>query len=261
MPERGKNLYELIIDLAAQKVRSGQMKFSGQAPSTERTREVFLAACQQIAEAFEPEGFKYARSGPHFTRRNPNFSFQIYFQSSPYNIPGELVEVNVHANVLSRRLSAWRRAQTGMLHPNDYVAGGQIGNLLPSVSWMVWNLADPAERETAIADIIAVINRIALPYFTQFEDIPAFCDYLVGNDVSSMGITLRIEFLLCFADRDRAETCLHRFLLANPKIYAPYLRRLADFRRDGLPSLQNGSNAYELAYDTIAYGLTPPEAI
>lgn len=258
MPEIGKNIFEVFTDTAARKLRAAQARFGDHVPSAEPPREVFLAGCQHIADALAPDGFKYARSGPKLTRKTSEFSFQIYFQSSHHNISGELVAVWIHANVHSKRLGAWRAAQPHSPSSSDGVAGGQIGNLLPTASWMEWNLADPTHRAAALSDAIATIRRIALPYFAQFEDVPAFSERLICEDVPSMSMPLPIEFLLCFANRSTAEACLHRFLRTRPDILGQYHNDLATFRRDGLPSVVGTRYATALAYATIAYELTPP---
>jgi hypothetical protein len=258
MPEFGKNIVEVFNDTAARKQHAAQVRFSGQAPFSEPPRDVFLAGCQQIAEALAADGFTYARSGPRLTRKTRDFSFQIYFQSSPHNVRGELVVVWIHGNVCSKRLGEWLNTQPHSLRSNDGVAGGQIGNLLPTTSWMEWNLADPALRAATVSDAIATIRRIALPYFAQFDDVPAFCERLINDDIPSMSMPVPLEFLLCFSNRQRAEMCLHRFLCARPELLPQYHHELATLRRDGLPSAQRTGYAIQLAYATVAYELTPP---
>ena len=46
----------------------------------------------------------------------------------------------------------WRREHFPILGDREYVAGGQIGNLVEPYSWLEWNLADAAERAAEARD-------------------------------------------------------------------------------------------------------------
>lgn len=258
MPEFGKNISEVFSDTAARKQRAAEVRFGGQASSAEPPREVFLAGCQQIADAFAADGFVYARSSQKLTRKTSDFSFRILFQSSHHNIAGELVALWIHAHVDSKRIGAWNNARPRP-SKSDGVGGGQIGNLLPAASWMEWNLADGANRAAVLSDAVATIRRVVLPFFALFDDVPALCERLVNEDVPGMDVLgPPIEFLLYFADRPRAEACMHRFLSARPEILEQYHRHLATFRSTGLPEVIRTGYAIQLAAATVEHGLTPP---
>ena len=224
------------------------------------TREIYLDACALIGSALGHHGFKYAKSGPHAKRTHGDFSFAIHFQSSVYNSAGANVALWIHAIVRSKRLSAWRAAQPHALRTDDWVAGGQIGNLRTPHHWLDINLADAASRPATILSAVAAVEAFALPLFAAFEDVSGFCERLVTADVPGMEMPLALEFLLCFADRSAADTALSRFFQSRRDLLPDYQSLLGEFRQRGLPHFVAGSGfAQELAFATVSYALTPPK--
>ena len=224
-------------------------------------REIFLDGCAQIGAALASHGFKYAKSGPHAKRTHGDFTFGIYFQSSVHNSAGANVALWIYAIIRSKRLLAWRAAQPHPLRTDDWVAGGQIGNLRTPHHWLDINLADAASRPATISSAVAAITDFALPLFAAFEDVPALCERLVASDIPGMEIPLAVEFLLCFCTHSAAEASLHRFLRVRPDILRQYHLELDRFRNDGLPSSCRTGYAVQLAFATIAYALNPPENV
>jgi hypothetical protein len=220
-------------------------------------REVFLSACADIAESLKPLGFKFAKSGPHALRKDGGFTYRIWFQSSHMNVVGAYVALWIHVKVLSTRLQQWRKSQPYALRTDDYVAGGQIGNLVPQHGWRNWNLADSSSRRIVITDAIQAVHGIAVPYFRQFENIPALVALLQREDLPAMHIVHALEFLLCFADVAAAERAMHRFLRSRAALLPQYHDHLREFQKAGFPAVRRTGFAYELAVATFAYGLTP----
>jgi hypothetical protein len=222
-------------------------------------RDLFLAACTEIAESLSPLGFKFAKSGPHAQRKDGDFTYRVSFQSSHKNVPGQYVALWIHATVLSKRLAEWRASQPHAVGVGDGVAGGQIGNLVRPHGWRDWNLAGSIMR-AVIADATSTVRSIALPYFERFADIPSLCALLQREELPAMETARAIEFLLCFADHASADTALSAFFRARPDLLADYHTHLQEFRQSGLPKVCCTGFAYELAFATVAYGLTPPNA-
>ena len=54
MPEHGKDLPEVISDVAARKQRVAEVRFGGDAASGEAPRDVYLAGCRAIADCIAP---------------------------------------------------------------------------------------------------------------------------------------------------------------------------------------------------------------
>jgi hypothetical protein len=222
-------------------------------------RELYLTACEEIAESLSPLGFKFARSGPHTQRKDGDFAYRVSFQSSHKNVPGHYVALWIHATVWSKRLAEWRASQAHALGAGDGVAGGQIGNLVRPHRWREWNLAVRA-RAAVIADAISTVHSIALPYFEWFADIPGLCGLLQREELPAMDAARAIEFLLCFADRSTADVALSAFFRVRPDLLADYHAHLQEFRSNSLPKVRRTGFAYELAFVTVAYGLTAPNA-
>lgn len=220
-------------------------------------RDSFLTACTEIAESLSPLGFKFAKSGPRAQRKAGEFTFRISFQSSHRNVAGHYVALWIHANVLSKRLAQWRDSQAHALGSGEFVAGGQIGNLVRPHRWRDWNLA-AGNRSAVIAEATSSVHSIALPYFDRFADIPGLCGLLQREELPAMHIVHAVEFLLCYADCSAANTALSNFFCSRPDLLADYHRHLHEFRDQGLPVVRRTGFAFELAFATVAYGLTSP---
>jgi hypothetical protein len=223
------------------------------------TRDLFLTACGEIAESLSPLGFKFAKSGPHTQRKDGDFTYRVAFQSSHKNVAGQYVALWIHVTVRSKRLAGWRASQPHALGVGDGVAGGQIGNLVRPHKWRDWNLATQTGA-AVIADATSTVHSIALPYFQRFADVESLCALLQREELPAMDTARAIEFLLCFADRSAADAALSTFFQARSDLLAQYHTHLAEFRHRGLPKVRRTGFAYELAFVTVAYGLTPPNA-
>ncbi len=255
MPEHGNGLPEILSEIADRKERAAEVRFGRANVSGEAPRDVYLAGCRSIADALAPDGFTYAKSSQTATRKHRDFAFRISFQSSHYNIAGELVALGIFAVVYSPTLKKWGKA-----HPNltmerwDRVAGGQIGNLVARHSWMEWNLASPAGRDRQIADAIATIRRIALPYFALFEDVPSLVARLTVEDIPSFKPASALDFLMAFATPAAALRAARGMLRRLPEARQSYPAALARLRNDGPPSHTPTGHGEVLAAATVLFG-------
>jgi len=109
-----------------------------------------------------------------------------------------------------------------------------------------------------IADATSTVHSIALPYFERFADIPSLCALLQREELPAMQTAHAIEFLLCFADRSAADAALSNFFRMRPELLADYYARLSECRERGLSQVRRTGFARELAFATVAYGLTSP---
>jgi hypothetical protein len=166
-----RNLNEAIANTALRKHQAAQARSGRGDCSTESTKEVYQRACEVIYKDFASDDFSFAKSGPKFTKKGADFSYQVSFQSSRNNVSGQHIALWIHATIRSKRLEAWRKSQTKSLRTDAWVAGGQIGNLLPRHGWLEWELAKENERGEVIADAVRAIRKGALQYFFLFADI------------------------------------------------------------------------------------------
>jgi hypothetical protein len=256
MPEFGKDLPEVVSDVASRKKRVAEVRFAGAPASGESPRDVYAAGCRSIADALAAGGFTYAKSSQTLTRKSGDLAFQISFFSSHHNIAGELVVLEICAVVASPKMKRWGRS-----HPNltmkrwDRIAGGQIGNLAPRHSWMEWNLASPDDRERQIADAVATIRRIAFPYFALFEDVPGLATRLTSEDIPSLSPASALDFLMCFGTHSDAVRAARGMLRRLPEAQKSYPAALARFRKRRIPSDEALKDyGEELAAATVLFG-------
>lgn len=250
---------ELFADTAIRKARVGEAHGQPGPTGGESPRDIYLQACDVVAEDLAKEGFKYARSGPHLSRRDEDFVFKIQFQSSHNNIASEYVALWVHGGVSSRRLAEW----AGNRHwPWDQrqgryrgVAGGQIGNLVDPPAWLEWNLADPGTRAETIADAVSACHEMILSYFDRFSDPDAMARSLIEKDVPSFGIGEAIPFLLCYSGKDLAEEAGRNFFDRHPDLLSSFEAARESFGREGLPRLRPNGTALLLAAIATAENL------
>ena len=145
---------EVILATAKQKHDAAQAR-SSNAPA-EKPRDVILRACEAIAEKLKVDGFSFVKSGPKLKRVHCDRVFSIMFQSDRNNIAGKRAAIWIHAGVQNAGSTT-------------FIAGGQIGNLLPEPTWMEWDFADESARDREIDDAVAAIRRIILPFFATFQ--------------------------------------------------------------------------------------------
>jgi hypothetical protein len=177
MAEYGFN--ELVMEIANNKKLFAEYTFNNKPISNENTREVYLSACENIANVYLSYGFKYSKSGQHLTLRQKDneFIYKISFQSSHYNIPGINVAISVCANILSHKYKKWKLENKNELNLkneselNEYICGGNIGNLRKDKKYLKWNTGKIETREKEIENIIDSINKLAIPFFHHFNNM------------------------------------------------------------------------------------------
>jgi hypothetical protein len=177
MAEYGFN--ELVMEIANNKRLFAEYVFNKKQISNENSREIYLSACENIANFYLPYGFKYSKSGQHLTlkQKDNEFIYKISFNSSHYNIPGVNIEISVFANILSHKYKKWKLENKNKLNLkndvelNEYICGGNIGNLREKRKYLKWNIGKTETREKEMENIIDNINELAIPFFHHFDDI------------------------------------------------------------------------------------------
>jgi len=178
MAEYGFN--ELVSEIANNKKAFAEYTFKKQCALNENTKGVYLEVCEKIANCYNPYGFKFSKSGAHITlkQKNIEFIYKLSFQSSHYNVPGKKVVIDVFANILSQKYKKWKIENKSMLkfnssnwafELNEYIIGGNIGNLRKEHKYLSWNVGISDTREKEIESIIENINNLAIPFFSYFE--------------------------------------------------------------------------------------------
>jgi len=219
----------------------------------ERPRDVFANACAQIAARLSDAGFRFAKSGPHATRKSGDFTFKVAFQSSHRNAAGAIVKLWIDGKVFSKKIEAWRKNYP-LLDGADYVAGCQVGNLTDQTIFNDWNLADPASRPSAIENATQTVLSVALPYFSQFEDLDGLIAKAQANDIPSMTIDRVVEFLICFANPLAAKNAAANFLERHPNFVSNYSRDFGRYAERGLGYRHASGYAAQLALASHLFG-------
>jgi hypothetical protein len=223
----------------------------------EKPRDVFLAACAEIARRFEPHGFRYAKSGPHLSRRSGEFTFELGFASSHYNVAGAHVGLTVYAGVLSNALRKWRLDQHASRDDaSNRVAGGMLQNLKPGMPVATWDVEDPRWRPGVLNDVQNAIEAAALPYFDLFEDKESLVRRLEEDVVPCFYPRDAIEWLL--SRGARAAAVRHaRVLLREKRLRRQYERARKQMERGQVEVIPWAPimEAEGLAYAALAYGL------
>ena len=216
----------LAADIADRKKAAAMARREGKKKDAPDARAVYLEACAAIAGAFAPDGFKFAKSGPHVTAKSADkrFTYTVSFQSSRHNIAGEHVQLLAHVGIESPVVKQWAtalwKAHGGEEYGNKgFIAGTQLGYLAPEPErdWIHWELAGGKNREAAIAEVTDRIRRHVLPWFAHCEDIPALVEKIEKTGSYPQLDTFPSNFLLCFASREQTERALRSYLAGLPR--------------------------------------------
>jgi hypothetical protein len=224
MPQEIRSLENMILDVAYRKHRAGQARFGRAVAESEAPRNVYMQACSTIAQAFVPDGFRFAHSGPHFTRCSKDLGFKISFQSSHNNVAGEYVSLVVYWSVTSRHLQKWRATNHSFHGSYDVFARGQVGYLDSHPSYLEWNLADIDTRDNEIENVINTIRRLIIPHFIQFEDPVRICEKLQEGEVEGMGLIDKFDFVACYSSLSAARRVIAKYFIQWPSLIDEYTR-------------------------------------
>jgi hypothetical protein len=229
-PERKdeSKIDEIVRDTAKRKHRAAQARSQPRAAGAEEPRAVYLAACEQVAAAFTPENFRYAKSRRRLIRIRGDWKEIVSFQSDHNNVPGERVGLWTHAYLENTKLLGWRKQTPSVFRRDAWVAGGQIGNLHRQHRWIDWDLAALDTREATVLDVIREIRETALACFALVEEVPMIYRKLLDEDVPSLSLEAAVDLLLCYLGRDQARSFLRAWRARHTSLEPAIQKALAD---------------------------------
>jgi hypothetical protein len=99
------------------------------------------------------------------------------------------------------------------------------------------------------------IRKKILPFFELFDRPNELRDLLLQYKVPKMHVGRVVDFLLCFYDRQAAETAASAYLARHRRLKKPYLDELRRFEETELPFACPSAYASCLAYLTIMHDL------
>lgn len=245
----------MISQIAFEKRRAAESRFKPRPAGVEDTRTVYLDSCKAVAEDFLADGYRFAKSGPHLTKKSGPWKYEICFQSSHNNVAGVHVALWCFAVVWNSELKRWRVENNSPFSSDDRFAGGQIGNLIYPTAWFDWELASRADRNNVIKGIIETIRAIALPFFALLSDVEAVKHKLMQREIPGLDIDAGIELLLWQGNKEAAGDYIDRFLMRRPDLESATRRDIARALSGELRSF-NGYTA-TIARAVAHYGLRP----
>ena len=246
---------EVLRSVAEQKAAAAKAHLAGTDPAAEKPRDVYLGACEAIAQSLAPHGFRYLKSRQALDRTVGAFVHHVSFQSSHNNIAGQSVVMWMHANVRCKELARWRSQQSSPLRTDDWVAGGMVHNLTREHAMIEWQLADPTSRSATIANGQEFAGTIVLGYLALFEDPQQTVSELLSAPLNAFSIGDQIEFVLCFAGPREANQILQRFVDHRSDLHTQMHRAKERVEREGLPEYPPSAYADVVAWVGKAYGL------
>lgn len=252
-----RSFVDLVAATARQKLVAAKARHNPNVMA-EKPREAILDALNMVGEALARHGFAFLPSGPKFSRRNGDFSFEITIQSDRNNVAGQRAAIWVHAFVYSKSLSAWRKE-----HPSDWIRpkapfpvpvfANQLGYLCDPSGWVEWDFADKPERRLIADDLIASIRTGAFPLFEIFEGPTEGIAAIANRDwPSPEGI---LSYLLSGGHVSLANETLETYFDKRPKFRRDFVQIYRQFLEQGLPTFR-AAIPHDLAAFAVATGLT-----
>lgn len=242
-------------------------------------RNIYNAACAQIAAALAHDGFDYRPSKHVLVRGDGDLTREITFQSSFRNftlpeqgagcvqkavsllpLVGETaafgsVTLIAHTGVHSKAFKLWRAAQKQPLGSDDLITAGQIGNLQAKPKWLEFNLANPQRRDRVISEVVELIRTIALPYLARFANPQQVIAGLIGGTMPWWWEPSALEYVACFGTPAQARELLVRYVQMRPGQETEFRERIEEYRREGVPEAFDSRAAGRLAKAALALGL------
>jgi hypothetical protein len=243
-------------------------------------REIYLAACGQIAEAFVEDGFNYQPRQQRMVRSEGDLTIAVHFQSSSRNFlvnkndePGigkRLIssllpfdELQAYGNVTlithavghSKTFELWQSKQPHPSGAEGRIAGGQIGNLQEEHKWITYNLANPHARQHRIELATQLIRSVGLPYLYALRDPAKIIDRLIGGHLQGFWESGALEYTMCFGSTRQAKKLLESLLREFPEQLEEYQDWLERYRKSGVTDVQESRRAPRIARAAIALGL------
>ena len=106
-----------------------------------------------------------------------------------------------------------------------------------------------------MADAIAAIRTVVLPWFEIFEDRRRLAGMLLDGEVVAMSVEKAVEYLLCFEGREAAEQAGDNFLGRRPDLLPRFWALVHHFRREGVDVPVGLSDEENLAHLAVREGL------
>lgn len=245
-----------IVALTAQQKLAAARARQHPVAATEKPRQAILDGLQMVAEAIADDGYVFSPSGPKFTRKSGDLTFQINIQSDRNNVAGQRAAIWVHAHVYSRAFTAWsKKHRSEWIRPNAPfplpIFANQLGYLCEPTAWVEWDFADISSRRSVADDLVASIRAGAYPLFSTFEaGVEQTARLAHQKWPSPEGV---LSYLLSKGHAALACETLRRFLDQRSDFRDDFEQFRREFGQNGVPKYRAGI-PHDLAAFAVATG-------
>lgn len=252
-----RSFADLVAATARQKLAAANARQNPDV-GAEKPREAIFDALKLVEDAISEQGFAFTPSGPKFSRRDGDFTFEIYIQSDRNNVAGRRAAIWVHTNVYSKSLTAWRKKHfSEWIRPKASfpipIFGNQLGYLCDPSGWVEWDFADKDKRRSTADDLIASIRKGAFPLFKIFEGSPEEIAAISDQDwPPPEGV---LSYLLSIGRVRLANETLQKYLDKRLEFRRDFEKFYRKFSEQGLPAYR-ADIPHDLAAFAAATGLT-----
>lgn len=220
-------------------------------------RELFLSVAADVAALFGGQGYTYAKSGPHISRKSGSYRFEVHFGSSSHNVAGEYVALDIGAMIRSKALKEWRLQQPRRTTDSDIVVAAGLNLLMGLPAWVEWNLAK-SDRADTVSDVAQHVERHVLPWFDWFEREDELVEHLRAGSIAEFDGSKAVEWLASIDRLDIAAQHAQWWFGQDPDWLPEYRRALNHHRAGGDVQIDSGTRAASLARVIVAYELDVP---
>ena len=244
-------------------------------------RQIFLEACQNVAAALEPEGFKWRKSTTDLVRKERDLKFIVRFQSSTRNalvepktitrasifakLTGKIGELYsfgsvafiAHVAVEDERIGRWRNSLSRAVCTGGLIASTNIGYLAPQNTWLEVNLAPPRARDKRIREVNELIRGPGLRYFKQFDRPHEIVERLKSDRFPGMLEFGEVEYAVFHGSVESGRAVLERCLKQWPGSNQDYKTAIAEYRATGIPDWWDSKAGARLAKVAMLLGIEP----
>jgi len=251
-------------------------------------RQVFLDACQKVAAALEPEGFRWRKSTTDLVRKEGELKFTVRFQSSTRNALSDAKGVTATAKGLFRtsifadvkrkveeiysfgsvafiaqvavedqRIEKWRKSLSRPVSVGAVVASTNIGYLAAQNTWLDVNLASPRSRDKRIRELIQLVRDAGFPYFAQFRRPRQIVEGLTKQSLQGMLEFGEVEYAVFYGSREIGRRVIERCLRQWPGSDQEYEAAVGEYRATGIPEWWDSKAGARLAKAAMLLGIEP----
>lgn len=210
-----------------------------------------------VGDAITADGFSFTRSGPKFSQKSGDLTFEISVQSDRNNVAGQRAAIWVHVGVYSKSVTTWRKR-----HSSDWIRpkaafpipvfGNQLGYLCDPAGWLEWDFAAKLKRRSVADDLITSIRTCAYPLFAKFHGAIEGVAALSDQDwPPPEGV---LSYLLSLGCAPLATDALRNYLDKRPTFRGDFEKFYQQFSEMGLPPYRTAI-PHDLAAFAVATGL------